>query len=205
MKHTLILLGCLMIAALIAAVHFAPSLSRLSSLRSLRRSLGLHAGILRVNAMTDGPHATGKITLRADAALTARYLAVKRGSDADHVAVCGAADKPLGLCLDEPSAAEEPAAIGLLGATPGSCLAVAAEAIAADADVFTAANGKLQDEPAIAGTYYLVGKSVTAATADGDQFEVIPRLPLKFVVIANGSTLAQTQAAMASAALVKVL
>ena len=194
-----------MIAALIAAVHFAPSLSSLSSLRSLRRSLGLHAGILRVNALTDGIHANGKITLRADAALTTRYLAVKRGSDVDHVAVCGAADKPLGICLDEPSAAEEPAAIGLFGGLHGTCLAVASEAIAADDDVFTAANGKLQNEPATAGTYYLVGKAVTAAAADGDAFEIIPRAPLKFVVIANASTLAQNQAAMATAAIVKVL
>jgi hypothetical protein len=205
MKHTLILLGCLMIAALIAAVHFAPSLSSLSSLRSLRRSLGLHAGILRVNALTDGIHATGKITLRADAALATRYLIVKRGSDADHVAVCGVADKPLGVCLDEPSAAEEPATIGLLGGLHGTILGVASEAIAADADVFTAANGKLQDEPAVAGTYYLIGKSVTAATGDGDVFEMIPRVPVKFVVIANASTLVQTQTAMNTAALVKVL
>ena len=79
------------------------------------------------------------------------------------------------------------------------------EAIAKDADVYTAASGKVQDEPASAGTYYLVGRAATACTGDGDTFEVIPCLPQLTKVIANGSTLGQTQAAMVNGAVVIVL
>ncbi len=207
---TLMLLGCLILAALIAAV--APSIvtkwgnTNWSSLRSVRRAFGLHTGLARINALTDGTHATGRIGhLLADAALTTRYLLVKTGSDATHFAVSGAADKPLGVCIDEPSAAEEPATIAFLGAFSGTIRMVGSEAIAAGADVYAAASGKVQDEPGVAGTYYRVGRAVTACGADGEAFEVTPCLPQLVRVIANASTLSQTQAAMAGGAIVIVL
>lgn len=204
---SLLILGCLFFAAVIilalAATHKLPDLT---SLRSLRRACGLHAGILRVNALTDGTHADGKLGhLLADAALTTRYLLVKTGSDAGHFAANGATDKPLGVCLDEPSAAEEPATVALLGAFNGTVLMVGSEAIAAGADVYTAASGKVQNDPAATGTVYLVGRAVTACTGDGLTFEVTPCLPQKVTTVANGATLATTQAAMADGAIVIVL
>ncbi len=140
---------------------------------------------LRINGLTDGLHADGKPGhLLADAALTTRYLLVKRGSDAAHFAVCGAGDKPLGPCLDEPSAAEAAATIALLGAVKGTVPVVGSAIIAVDADVYTAANGKVQGLPAAAGTYYRIGKAFTACVGDGDRFFITPQKPERVVVIA---------------------
>lgn len=207
MKTNLIL-GCLILAALLLPLALLAwqSMPGLPSLRGLRRAAGLHAGILRVNALTDGTHATGRIGhLLADAALTTRHLLVKTGSDAAHFAACGAGDRPLGLCIDEPSGAEEAATIAFLGAAPGTVRMVGSEAIAAGADVYTAASGKVQDEPTSAGTYYHVGRAITACSADGDTFEVTPRLPQLVKVIASGSDLNAVKAAMSGGAIVIVL
>jgi hypothetical protein len=136
---------------------------------------------LVLSNIAEGTH-EDSITKLADAAIATRYLLVKHGSDANHIAVCGANEKPLGVCDDEPSAAEREVSVGLLGLSPRTRLMVASEAIALDSDLFTAASGKVQDEPAGAGTYYNVGRAITAATADGDVIEVVPREPLEFVV-----------------------
>lgn len=207
MKSLTLILGCLILAALLiplamAALKAAP---HLPSLVRLRRALGLHTGVLRCNAITSGTHPSGKLTLLADAALAARHLLVKRGSDSGHFALGTAADEPLGICQDEPAAAEDPANVAILGAVPGTVLMVGSEAIDADEPVYAAASGKVQDEPGVVGTYWLVGKAIDACAGDGGQFEVAPCKPVKVVVIANASTLAQTQAAMATPALVKVL
>lgn len=161
---------------------------------------------LRLNGLTDGTHADGKLGhLLADAALSTRYLLVKTGSDANHFAVSGASDKPLGVCLDEPAAAEDPATVQLLGAGKGTVKMVGSEAIAAGADVYAAANGKVQDQPAGAGSYWKVGRAVTACTGDADTFEVAPCQPQAVNIVANGASLGTTQAAMVSGAIVIVL
>jgi len=189
MKTLKLILGCLISAAFSLGLAAAPPARR-----------------LRVNALTDGAHGSGILgSLYADAALTTRYLLVTTGSDASHFAACGADDMPLGPCLDEPSAAEELASVALLGAVKGTVKMVGSEAIAKDADVYTAASGKVQDEPAVAGTYYRVGRAATACTGDGDTFEVIPSLPQLVNIVANASSLAQTQAAMVDGAIVIVL
>lgn len=138
----------------------------------------------------------------ADAAHSYRYLLVKPGTDADHIAVNGAADKPLGVCSDTPEAAEDIVDVHLLGATRHTRLCVASEAIANGADIYTAAAGKVQDEPAAAGTFWRIGKARNAAGADLDLIEVETHDPIKVVVLAeltapdtaNGSDLATTQA-----------
>jgi len=170
----------------------------------------------------------GSLTKLADAAIS-RYRLTKFGTDADHVAVCGAGDLPLGIAYDESEAAEDKLQVALLEATGETRLICASEAIAKDALVFTAANGKIQDEPAVAGTYYLVGRARTAAGADGDIIEVETMGPIKLVVIAAltstdgtagaaadlnalkaeaekiGDDVRAIAAALASASLVKVL
>lgn len=86
---------------------------------------------------------------------------------AAHAAVCAAAaDQPLGLATDEADAAEDPVAVRLLGAGKGTVLMVAGETITADEDVYSKGDGKIMDEPAVAGTYWKVGRAVTAGTAD---------------------------------------
>lgn len=132
--------------------------------------------------IAEGRHLDGRITKLADAAIASRWLLVKFGTDADHVDLCGATDVPIGVCTDEPEAAEDATAVDLLGAAPGTTLMVASEAITAGELVFTAASGKVQDLPAGAGTYYQVGRALNAAGADGDLVEVAPCFPLATVV-----------------------
>lgn len=133
--------------------------------------------------IAEGVHECSR-TLLADAAQTTRYLLVAQGTDGNHFAVCGVADIPIGVCTDEPAAAEDPADIAFLNATNKTVRMVASEAITKDEAVFTAASGKVQDEPATAGTYYLVGYARSAAAADGDVIEVEPCVPIKLVVLA---------------------
>lgn len=176
------LLGCLILAALLGPLVVAAcKMASASSIRSLKRAFGLTGGTVRVNAITDGIHETGVVTKKADAALSTRHLLVKVGSDADHIAVAGAADIPLGPCIDEPSAAEEVASVRLLGAVKGTVLMVASEAMATtQVEVYAAASGKV----ALNGVVK-VGRLRSTASADGDLIEVEPCTP---VVSPNGST-----------------
>ncbi len=82
-------------------------------------------------------------------------------------------------------AAEDNLNVNLLGPASSTQKAVASEAIAVGDSVFTAASGKVQNEPAGAGTYYLVGRALTAAAADGDIVEIEPQSPQRTVVIAT--------------------
>lgn len=123
------------------------------------------------------------LTKKADAAITTQQLLVKFGSDADHIAIIAAVtDLPLGVCLDTPSAAEDVVAIRMLGNSEETVEMVAAEAIDAGEFVYSHTNGKVTDLPAGAGTYYKVGRALTAATADGDIIEVETCMPQATVV-----------------------
>jgi hypothetical protein len=200
MKTLMTILGCLFIAALLAPLLHAAATAftqaNPGSLRSMKRALGLHAGILQCNAITDGIHANGLLGhLLSDAAHTARHLVVRRGSDADHFALGTAAAEPLGICLDTPAAAEATGAVALLGVTPGTLRAVGSEAIAIDAEVYCAANGKVQDRPTVAGSYWRIGKAVTPCTGDGDQFEVAHHAPVRVSILANAADLTAVKAA----------
>jgi hypothetical protein len=121
------------------------------------------------------------VRLKADAAVT-RYLLVKFGSDGEHAAICGAADIPLGNSDDSPGAAEDPFTVQLFGLIPSERIVIASEAITVGEAVYTAANGKVLDLPAGAGTYYQVGYASQAAAADGDKFRIVPCFPIKTVI-----------------------
>lgn len=56
----------------------------------------------------------------------------------------------------------------------GSFEVTAAGAFALDAEVFAAADGKVQALPVDAGTYRKIGKALEAATADGEIVEILP-------------------------------
>jgi hypothetical protein len=191
------LAACLVLAVL--AAHFAPSLHQLTN--AMRKNTRIHA----YNALGDGTHPAGKLSLLTDAAITTRHLLGKRGSDASHVAVISSAsDEPLGVIFDEAAAAESLVGVQLLGCAPETVLMVAQGTIDADADVYSHSNGKVTTAPTSAGTYWKVGKARSASTA-GLLIEVEPITPQKVVVVANGSTLSQTQAAMTGGAIVIVL
>jgi len=137
--------------------------------------------LVELGNIAEGTHEDG-ITKLSDVAITVRFLLVKFGTDVDHVAINTANDKPLGICTDEPSAAERECNVNFLSVAKSTRKVVASEAIVIDAELYTAADGKVQNEPAVAGTYYLVGRALRAASADLDVIEMEPVFPIAFVV-----------------------
>ncbi|QBG47829.1 hypothetical protein EGM51_10655 [Verrucomicrobia bacterium S94] len=125
----------------------------------------------------------GSMTKIADAALSTQHLLVKFGSDADHIAVAGASDAPIGTCADTP-AADDSAAVHLLGSFPGSITMVASETIEAGERVFAAAGGEVSTLPEANGDYFCVGVALTGG-GDGDEIEVDSCVP--FTVTVSGS------------------
>lgn len=148
---------------------------------------GLRKQFATANAeSTTGTHHRA-LTRLADAAHSYRHLLVKAGSDADHVAVCGAGNLPVGLSDDQPAAAEDPINILLLGISPQTLRMTCATAIAGETDLYTAANGFVQAEPGTAGTYYKVGRSKSAGSYVASNvytIEVEPCAPEKLIVLA---------------------
>lgn len=139
------------------------------SWRALRRSRSV-----RLANIAEGVHGTGNITKAADAAITERYLLGKIGSASDRVAVCGAADTPIGVITDEAAAAGDTVNVALLGSVAGTVRMVASAAIAQGALLEPAASGRVQTLGAGAGTHHVVGRALDAAAAAGDVIEVDP-------------------------------
>ncbi len=182
----------LLLTAALLACAFLPGLARAAGPVAREKARTFFSGLdclgpgeLHLANVAEGTHVRS-LTRFTDAAISTRHLLYKTGSDATHIAVTAASEEPLGTVPDEASAAEERVQLDLLGIGPETRLMVASENIAADVNVFTAANGKVQDEPAVAGTYWLVGRSVTAVTdyANSPKLEVLPCKPIKLVVIA---------------------
>lgn len=144
---------------------------------------------LRAANIAEGVH-DGATTRLTDAAITTRNLLYKKGSDADHIAVAGAGDVPMGTVDDEAAAAEEHVAVKLLGKGPSKRM-VASEAIGAGVRVYSAAGGKV----ATSGTL-CVGVSITASTGDGVELEVtdVVPAPLPGVVTSSSASVADSLA-----------
>ena len=139
----------------------------------MARSLAV--GNQRLHAFNNAGTHGGPITCFAETAFALPHLVAGKGTTAGkQVVPCAATGVvPLGWALDE-AAVGEPVAVEM---TYGdSVLGVASAAIAADVPVYTAAGGKLSSTGG-AGKY-LMGRSKTAAGADGDEFEVIPCPPV---------------------------
>lgn len=117
----------------------------------------------------------GSRTYKLDAALTARHLLVKAGSDAQSVTLAGAADIPIGVATDE-GAIGDYVAVDFFGSAKSTKLGIASGAIANGAFIVADANGKVRTLPGSAGTYYIIGRALNATTTDGDpiQFDPIP-------------------------------
>ncbi len=141
----------------------------------------------------------------ADAAHSYTHLLVKTGSDADHVAVCGAADFPLGTTDDAPDAAEDLINVHGLGG-PCTRKVRVATGLAEGVDLYTAASGFAQAEPAVAGTFYKVGRSIAAANQVGAGnyvIEFLPCEPVRTVVVAALTSTNGTAAGAADLAALK--
>lgn len=130
----------------------------------------------------EGTYQTGNMSRLADAALATRHLCVKVGSDVNHVAVAAAADIALGVSNDAAEAAEDPVNVQILGRADGTILMTASGAIALGAMVVTDASGKIRTLPASTGTYYIIGRALEAAAADGDVINVAHCFPIQRVV-----------------------
>jgi predicted RecA/RadA family phage recombinase len=105
-----------------------------------------------------------------DAAVTTRHLLWKQGSTDNGVAICAAANVPLGTIDNEETGTGKGVTIKLLGKGPTKKM-VALAAIAAGARVYTAAGGKVQTAPTGA-TVSLVGVALTAAANADEIIEV---------------------------------
>lgn len=144
------------------------------------------------------------LTRRADGAHATRYLLVKSGSDALHAAVAGAADYPIGTTSDTPGAAEDIINVLPLNSTKHTRLLRVATAVPAGVDLYTGADGFAQALPAVAGTYYRVGRSVAAAAQEGAGLyavEAATHAPVKTIVIAAATGTAGTDIAAVFTAL----
>lgn len=160
---------------------FAPFVRAMEALQ-LKTQRMFGASRLVAANIAEGTHAAA-INKLTDAAITTRHLLYKRGSDDNHIAVAGASDTlcPIGTIDDEASAAEENVAVQLLGKGPTKRM-VASEAITVGDEVWTAASGKVQDRTATAGTYWIVGTALSAASGDGEIFEVQCCAPIRITI-----------------------
>lgn len=120
-------------------------------------------------------------TFLSDAAFASRYLLVKGGSDAAHVALTGVADIPKGFILDSTAAAEEPVSVSKFGLHKEGAKGVASGNIAVEALLVPGANGTIRTLPVAAGSYYIIGRA-TKAAADTDEVEYTPTFPVLRVV-----------------------
>jgi hypothetical protein len=204
MKTEFFLFACIAIMAGILYA-LAPSLRKPWHITRKARGL-LKGGIFCANAYgATGYWPNGRKTLLADAAHSARHLLCKAGTDSGHIAVISAAsDEPLGFCIDEPDAAEAEATLQLAGLGPDTVIGIAGEAVTAWEPAYSKGDGKLMDQPTSAGTFWRVGTFLEDG-ASGAEVAVWPSKPQKIIVVANASTLSQTQAAMIDGAIVIVL
>jgi hypothetical protein len=124
----------------------------------------------------------GSATRFADAIISTRYLLGTTGTDAQHVAVCGASAVPIGVISDEAASAGDEVTVELLGSSGNTVRMVASAAITAGVLVYTAASGKVSALTSTSGTYYCVGVALTAASAANDVIEVDPCVAQKTVV-----------------------
>ena len=123
--------------------------------------------------VAEGTH-DGNITKTLDADTTERYQLCKVGSAAGNIAICGAADVPIGVITDE-GEADDDINVRLLNSGSGTVLMVASAAIAQGALLEPAASGRVATAATgTSGTHHLCGRALTAASGAGDVIEVDP-------------------------------
>lgn len=136
------------------------------------------------HAANSGTHM--QLTRFAEEAVGIRNLLFIQGTAANQVLIADGVARPIGIMpdtVDADNLEDEPKAIELLGIAPRTLPMVASEAIGIDVDVFSVgAAGKIGVLPAAAGTYWKVGRSVTAGDGDGSAVEVAHHAPVAVVV-----------------------
>jgi hypothetical protein len=130
-----------------------------------------------------------EFTKLADAAWTYQHCLVMAGTDADHVNLADGSTVPVGSTDDSPVAAQDPIQVNILNQQTGTRLFTSAASIATGMDVYCSkANpGYIVSEPGVAGTWYLIGRTVGASVETSDavyQTEVETCLPRKTIILA---------------------
>lgn len=128
----------------------------------------------------EGTAPTGRKTYIPDATTTARYLLYKTGSDADHVALAGLGDTPLGPSDDQVDDITIPITINLLGAVPGTVRVVSNGTVTNGAFLKCAANGQVTNAVT---TDVVIGRAVIgtdSTSAAGDVISIVPIVPGKY-------------------------
>ena len=130
-------------------------------------------------------HEHGRVTRTLNNAVATRYLLAKAGTaPATEADLSTANTRPVGYFTDT-GAAGDSIAVQLFGSAKSTAVGVASGAITAGDVICTDASGKIQTEPTSAGTYYIIGRALTATSADGDLLEYAPiAFPIKLLVIA---------------------
>ncbi len=163
---------------------------------SMQALFGARSGYMAANTTANYNMAVdthkNKLSRTNDAAIATRHLLYKEGTTpGTTVAVCGAGDAPLGTIDNiEPLTGKDQAV--LLFGKAWTQKMIASAALAVGARVYTAASGKVQGTPTIAGTYYYLGRVLKASGADGDVMEVETVVPQKVIVIAAATAAALT-------------
>jgi len=142
-------------------------------LHNLREGFGGKSKTVFLANIAEGTHC-GNITKAVDAAITERFLLAKAGSASDRVAVCGAADTPIGVITDEAAATADLVSVALLGSAGSTVRMVASGAISQGALLEPAASGRIQTLGAGVGVHHVVGRALDAASNAGDVIEVDP-------------------------------
>ena len=145
----------------------------------IRRGRGLTRRLL--DAAGAGLEGLGVVTRLSSGALTEKFLLVKMGADANHVALCGAADPPIGVALALASAAEENIDVALLPGNLSTIKVVASAAIGFGALVEPAANGRVATLGIGAGTHHVVGRAMESAAGAGSVITIIPMYFLRVI------------------------
>lgn len=148
-----------------------------------RLCVGLKNPVALVNAFGAGTHANGIVTKKCDAVLSVADLLVKIGSDADHVAVTAAStEAPFGFSDAPTDAIEDEVAVRLPGKGGDTKLGWSGAAIAVGDRLVPAANGRVTPLPTGSGTYWVVGKALSAASGAGEPVEIDDCHPYPVVV-----------------------
>lgn len=137
-----------------------------------------HGGVCFAN-IGDGAYPHGVKSYLPDAATTARYLIYKIGTDADHVALAGAGDVPVGQS-DDSADVGIPIAINLFGSKAGTLRVVTDGTIANGDYVKTAANGTCTKASTTdAGQFGKALFGTDCSSAAGDVITVVTDVPSK--------------------------
>jgi hypothetical protein len=162
----------------------------LSAILSVLYALSAHRVSARRRDWIDSANAVNaavgthenSVTRYAENAVNARFLLGKVGASGDlFVDIAGADDAPLFVITDE-AADGDPVPCDILGGLGRTTRVTAAGAISVGDEIVAAANGKAQTLPTAPGTYYSVGRALTAAQNADDLIEIAAH-PAREIVV----------------------